>query len=509
MKDMKNKIGLLVLLAVGLCMGCYDDKGNYDYHDFNEITINNRGFDTTYPLTSYVDTLRISPELKFKLGESEHLTFEWVARFNGIEFTEYPIGKERDLVYPMSLPSGTYTLFFKVKDTLNTMEYWNVTAFQVQDLLTSGWVVLGENSNGEACLDMVTYSVDTLVLKDLLKESGLPVLRNPVKVWVVDNYRDNMIHVSTGDGTYRLTREDFKGGDHTHLKYNFFDPGSLEHFTLQDVGQMRNWNRAAIIDDLLFHNSSMIQSSIFQNPANHYQGTYDLFDIGDKIAYNPKAMTYYYILYNKTEQRFVYVGGRAYGSPAGYCDTLKDTRDDVEIFSWKPGLDYVTSINSRFLDGYCYTILKDNGGQHYLYSYALRYQWGWESIVKNKKYSLDKATDLDKAKFFGASAQRTYLFYAVGSKLYAYDYVAETVKVLEDFGDQEITLLHYDILVDVGTNDDFFYVGTYDPSLPEETGGTLTRYRVINDPNNIIVEKVPGFSWSGLCKIKSIDFKKN
>ena len=210
MKDMKNKIGLLVLLAVGLCMGCYDDKGNYDYHDFNEITINNRGFDTTYLLTSYVDTLRISPELKFKLGESEHLTFEWVARFNGIEFTEYPIGKERDLVYPMSLPSGTYTLFFKVKDTLNTMEYWNVTAFQVQDLLTSGWVVLGENSNGEACLDMVTYSVDTLVLKDLLKESGLPVLRNPVKVWVVDNYRDNMIHVSTGDGTYRLTREDFK-----------------------------------------------------------------------------------------------------------------------------------------------------------------------------------------------------------------------------------------------------------------------------------------------------------
>ena len=83
------------------------------------------------------------------------------------------------------------------------------------------------------------------------------------------------------------------------------------------------------------------------------------------------------------------------------------------------------------------------------------------------------------------------------------------MKVLEDFGDQEITLLHYDILVDVGTNDDFFYVGTYDPSLPEETGGTLTRYRVINDPNNIIVEKVPGFSWSGLCKIKSIDFKKN
>ena len=301
---MKNIIGLFILLALSLCLGCYDDKGNYDYHDFNEISIGRRGFDSAYLLTSYVDTLRIFPELRFKLEDNKHLTYEWVARSNGISFTEYPIGNERDLEYPVSLPSETYTLFFKVKDTLNTMEYWSATAFQVQDLLTSGWVILGENSNGEVQMDMITYSVDTIVLKDILAESGLPVLRDPVKVWVVDNYTANMIHVSTGDGTYRLTREDFKGGDHTHLKYNFFDPGSLEHFTLQDVGQIRNYNRAAIIDDLLFHNSSMIQSSIFQNPANHYQGTYDLFDVGDKIAYNPKAMTYYYILYNKTEQRF-------------------------------------------------------------------------------------------------------------------------------------------------------------------------------------------------------------
>ena len=506
---MKNVIGLSILLTLSLCLGCYDDKGNYDYHDFNEVTIGNRGFDTAYLLTSYVDTLRISPELEFKLEENKHLTYEWVARSNAVGFVEYPISNDRNLVYPMSLSAGGYTLFFKVKDTLNTMEYSNATAFQVQDLLTKGWVILGENSNGEAQMDMITYSVDTMVLKNILQESGLPVLKDPVKVWVVDNYVDNMIHVSTGDGTYRLNREDFKGGDHTHLKYNFFDPGSLEHFTLQDVAQIRNYNRVAIIDDVLFHNSSMIQSSIFQNPANHYKGSYDLFDVGDKIAYNPQAMAFIYILYNKTEQRFVYAGGRAYGSPAGRCDTLKDTREDVEIFSWKTGLDYVTSINSRFLDGYSYTILKDDEGHRYLYSYVIMYQWGWESVVKKKKYLLDKATDFDKAKFFGASAQRTYLIYATGSKLYAYDYVAEKVQLLQDFGDQEITLLHCDLLVETGAGDDFFYVGTYDPSLPKETGGTLTKYRVVNDPNNIIVEKVPGFSWSGLCKIKSIDFKKN
>ena len=505
---MKKKLSLLVLFAIALCMGCYDDKGNYDYHEFNEITIGDRGFDTAYILTSFVDTLRISPEIDFKLAENSHLKFEWVARSNGVDFTEYPLGNERDLVFPVSLPTETYTLYFKVTDTLNTMEYWNATAMQVQDLLTSGWIILGENSNGEAQLDMITYSVDTMVLKDMLHDSGLPVLRGPVKVWVVDNYRDNMIHISTEDGTYRLDRDNFKGGDHTHLKYNFYDPEALDHFVLQEVAQLRSYNRAAIIDNKLFHNGFLISSSVFQNPANHYQGTYDLFSIGDKIAYNPKAMAYYYMLYNNDAKRFVYTGGRSYGSPVGYCDTLKDTRDDVEIFSWKTGLDYVTSISSRLLDGYSFTVLTDGKGSYYLYCYALKYQWGWESIEKKKKYSLDKVTDIDKAKFFGVSAQRTYLIYATGSKLYAYDYVAEKVQLLRDFGGQEITLLHYDILIDVGAGDDFFYVGTYDPSLPKETGGTLTMYKVMNDPNNIIVEEVPGFSWSGLCKIKSIDFKR-
>ena len=103
---------LFVLLFIPLISSCFDDKGNYDYHDFNEVTIGNRGFDTAYLLTSYVDTLRISPELEFKLEENKHLTYEWVARSNAVGFVEYPISNDRNLVYPMSLSAGGYSLFF-------------------------------------------------------------------------------------------------------------------------------------------------------------------------------------------------------------------------------------------------------------------------------------------------------------------------------------------------------------------------------------------------------------
>ena len=38
---MKKKLSLLVLFAIALCMGCYDDKGNYDYREINQISIQN------------------------------------------------------------------------------------------------------------------------------------------------------------------------------------------------------------------------------------------------------------------------------------------------------------------------------------------------------------------------------------------------------------------------------------------------------------------------------------
>ena len=100
---MKNVIGLSILLTLSLCLGCYDDKGNYDYHDFNEVTIGNRGFDTAYLLTSYVDTLRISPELEFKLEENKHLTYEWVDRYIAMSYVEYHISNASNMVYTMNL----------------------------------------------------------------------------------------------------------------------------------------------------------------------------------------------------------------------------------------------------------------------------------------------------------------------------------------------------------------------------------------------------------------------
>lgn len=507
MNWIKN-IAWQLFLGSLLLSSCYDDMGNYDYHEFNEVTINKKGFDTIYQVTSFVDTIRINPILDYKLSENKNLKFEWVAVSNALGYTEYRLGKEQNLVYPVSLPTGSYGLYFKVKDTVNTMEYVKTAGIEVRDLLSRGWVLLGENDEGTIQMDMLAMGGDTILMKNILQESGLPPLKDPVKVWVIDYYRDNMIHVSTKDGTYRLDRNTFQGGEHTHFKYAFFDPNTLDHYVLKEAFQLRSYCRGLIVDDLFFHTSSLIETTMIGNPSNHYKGNYDLFPMGQKFGFNMKANSQTIVGYDCRAKRFVYAGGRAYDAPRGYCDSLVDTRSDVDIYSWKTDMDYVTTINSRFLEGYTYTVLKD-ANNYYLYSYKLTSSYWGHGVVKNKRYEIVNATDFDKAEYYGASGLRTFLIYTVGSKVYAYDYSAQKLKMIKDFQDQEITCFFYDILYETGSNDDFFYVATYDPGLPKATGGTLTKFKVVDDPNEIIIEEVSGSKWDGLCKITSMDFKKN
>lgn len=504
-------ISLLFILSNWVLSGCYKDEGNYTYHDINEVFIGEKGFvDTTYQVTAFVDTIRIEPELDFKLSENTNLVYEWKIISSGVGGnTEIDAGRERNLVYPVDLPAKDYGLYYKVTDTVNSVEYLRTTSIVVQSIQSAGWLLLGENDEGYVQMDMISIGIDTLILKNILNENGLPPLKKPTCLWVIDNYDKNMTHIGTEDGTYRIDRETFLGGEATHFKYSFYDPSVTDKFILQDAQQVRSYQRLMIVDGKAFHVGMLILGEFLGQPANHYKGDYNFFSIGDKIGVNQKNLEQSFVLYNNTDKRFVRIGGTGNGSTDGYCDSLVDTKNDAGVFAWKTGLDYVTTINSRYIDGYTYTVLKDpSSNKFYLYSYKIvrNMMGGASNIVKNRKYELNNCPDLENARFFGASGTRTYIIYATDSKLYAYDYQANKSKLIVDCGDKKITSLYYDLTLQ--TNGDFFYVATYDPALPASTGGTLTKYSVVNNPNEILIEAIPESTWTGLCKIKSIQYKR-
>ena len=60
---------LSICLFVLLASACYDDKGNYDYHEIS--TIKTEGLEKSYTKTSYQDVLHLEPTVTASGGESD------------------------------------------------------------------------------------------------------------------------------------------------------------------------------------------------------------------------------------------------------------------------------------------------------------------------------------------------------------------------------------------------------------------------------------------------------
>ena len=51
MKMLIYKISLILALVSIFLAGCYDDKGNYEYHDINRMTLKHAFFDSTLQMS--------------------------------------------------------------------------------------------------------------------------------------------------------------------------------------------------------------------------------------------------------------------------------------------------------------------------------------------------------------------------------------------------------------------------------------------------------------------------
>ena len=502
------KLCLLGLLGILWFGSCYDDKGDYDYHAINEVTMEHEFFgDTVLRMYSFVDTLRVVPEVKGTLDENlDHYEYEWIAV--GDYFDKkgvYTIGTEKVLNYPITLPAQTYSVYYNVKDKNTGLVKTERIYLKIATMFSQGWLVLGENDDGKAQLDMVaTGGEDTTIMKDLLQASELHEELGKPRLAFVPPFRPNAalnyILVSTEKGTYRLDPGTMTPIDGSHLKWSYYDVSAARECVMTDVVQVMGYYRAMAVDEGLYYSYLMGTSGCFLSGAsNHYRGDYSLFPFGDKIGYSPKERANAIVMYNKEKGCFVY---QTYGSgPNQYFDDLKDNFGDK--FSWKPGYDYVTTINTLMGEGYTYTILRD-GDDFYLYGYRITPYYG---IIKQVTAKMDKAMewDMDKAEFFGGSNTLSIIYYTVGNKLYGYDFSKKKGRLLKTFDGYEITLLQSDILVE--TSKDYFYVALYDPVKPASTGGEIRKYTIIDDVNDIVIKEEKGSKWEGLCKVKSISYK--
>lgn len=171
--NMKNNILLLFLLPF-LCMGCMDEKGNYDYDPINSIQIDS--LKSYYSVTQF-EIPDIVPYLSQTMQEGEeNLEFLWLLT-NGQDVDT--LSRHRNLDEPVTVAPGRYfqTMYYVIDKNTGIYSKYNFT-LDVTSALGEGLLVLS-NLDGQANL---SYIRDGEVVKDLERNWG-GIGKDPVGVF--------------------------------------------------------------------------------------------------------------------------------------------------------------------------------------------------------------------------------------------------------------------------------------------------------------------------------------
>lgn len=504
---------LYVLLGVFFA-ACYDDKGSYDYHDVNETTI--EGINGSYSVTRGT-TLKIDPTVTMTMADPEDTTrFQYEWRANVPYNSSILLGTTRTLDCPIELDPRGYTLYFRVIDRQTDLVAVATANLTVGVPYSRGILLIGENREGEVDVQMLEMNADTVLSTNLLANSGLPVLRDPVDIIHTGIGADNVVKlwVLTKSQAYSMDRKTFKGNETDvfskllYLSQSYgsdFVPVDIIPRIKDKAGNTASTNDRAVVCSngyIFIRSSFMVGGDYYMDPVN-----YETSNPGVWLKAKPYLWyglnTYSgFVWYDETNERFM----RVTNSYVSSSEPMDDV--DGDPFDWdqqKTGRTLVYGENTFNTDGgstngNSFALLKDNSGNFYIYKFYVT-----TSVAKRDAYTISPsvATDFDKADFYAFSSRRTVVFYAVGSKLYAYNYNKgnESCSLLEDFGEDQITMLKCDTQIEPSANP--IYVATYSNA----NGGTLRKYVQGMNPDKVELTLAPNSSWTGLTKIKKMSWR--
>ena len=168
-----KKIYIILATVCLLIQSCVNDEGNYDYVAINEVGFEN--INDEYSVMTNSTLLEIDPVINMSEGvdpDSDRFQYEWVCvAANG---EKHPIATTRVLNTTISLPTGSYTLWLKVKDTITDLQWNTFTYLTVGTIYTKGILLIGEDEENNAEAQMLSMVADTVLISNILKNSGLP-----------------------------------------------------------------------------------------------------------------------------------------------------------------------------------------------------------------------------------------------------------------------------------------------------------------------------------------------
>lgn len=509
---MKNTFIKYYLLSTVLLLsvGCFSDKGNYDYHEINEVTIDN--IESDYSVLKGIGTLHIEPTLDGTIfnGNDENYSYKWT-------IDDRIISNEKNLDFEVDLDKGKYYLYFRIMDNSSGVEWKKNTILDVSYPFSRGFILACEDGDGYLQMDMVAMpkGKDTIIFKDMLEGNDLPKMKGVRKIVHTGSLSSPdfvRLWAFGDDEAYYVNPNTFEGNVSNSLQSMLYTSYPLPSvFYPIDIAGIANNGSGRTNRNFLCNNGWIVAASLYSeevygNPMNFVKSeSTKLFTPAPYLMYAAGYFNGAMVLYDKDRERFVKVG-----SWDDFATKLADKAEDA--FPWnnkEVGRTLMYAENTRNVDG-----SSTNGNTFALMTNESKtqswiYKFYSSNAGKQDGYEvIAAANNMVNSSLFAFASKRTVMFYAIGNKLYAYDYNKGNEKLYEmnvGNGADEITMIKFDIQSEATTYNDL-YVASYNPT----TGGTLRKVTLdIVDMNTVTLIPDPKAVWTGLAKIKNMDWRNN
>lgn len=442
---MKNILFLATLFIMMVLSACFDDKGNYDYREINELHITGLPEELQVKYRN-VDTLRATPIIEATADDGsmpDRYSFKWEAvselKTGETQTTSYLLGEEEKLNYFVELPDGEYDVNCLVKDTITRVTWKGTFKLKVTTQLNEGWLVLSD-VNGNARLDLISMSAkEDMVVRDLLKDA--PQLKGPKRVEVAydmmyDQFGKGLrFYLVTETTTTLLNVMDYTWDEGNDIRYEMLEYPADFVATNRTASGMGY--ELLVSDKYVFGGSSMMGEVLFGVPINYLAGDNgNYFNVAPEVGVNLSSTAYCpeLVLYDTSNKRFV----KIVSSSMRNCDLISSKET---LFPWTTGKDFVWMENSRYDGGSVYTILQDTEVSYSRYLYVMKVSGG---ITQTKFMKLDGYPEIDKATCFAVHPNNPWVFYAVGNTVYYFDLEGHQAEPIHLDG-ETITMLKFNL----------------------------------------------------------------
>ncbi|MDR0559223.1 MAG: hypothetical protein LBG92_03580 [Prevotellaceae bacterium] len=542
LKKYKNRAlaGMIFGLIACLPLACIKDKGNYDYHDVNSVTIS--GIENSY-FVPLGQPLKITPTLTFSVSETkDSFKYEWHLLGGSYNSSAGVLSSERNLDIIVGKPitkDGDYNIVYCVTNKTTGIRYDYRFRLQVRDRMLNGYIMLCERENNSFDIDLISIYNDTLTqyhnVLDIYNSQMPRTDRKPLDIVCYNDYpspklgapsdwRKYAVWILTDKGTERVRVENFEWQPDFDIsglsvipeKYLQGEKLIAEKMSAPVAGlsTTAGVNYIYYKGNWFWYNWPGGRSYLYLFPVNAASPTSEPYKTSPYIfTYATRAA----LFFNEDANRFEWQNSNSSGNSSAALCTKRFSADN-EYFNWEnPDYRLIYMDNRDYVSGFAVVKNVSSGKYEFL---QMMVQGLNQSPKKLGQAEFPAGLDMESVKFYAYHNSLPYLFCATEDRLYRIN-----TTVMQQWDDvtssvltsgHKISKVKSSAIRFAGSNR--IIVATYDPSGQAGINGQLALYNVQDGTGDLTLAKHPSsptpdgyqidMKWTGFGKIINVDYKE-